>query len=103
MAFVAGDTSSFLNLPGGPISFVLGGEYRTDDVYYNQDEQVSLGYTFYNAIPTFNAPKSKVKEAFGEIRIPILKDVRFFEELEISGAARVSNYKRRQHRHGLGL
>jgi outer membrane receptor protein involved in Fe transport len=92
LAFVGGDTSSFLNLPGGPISFVLGGEYRQDDVYYNQDEQVTLGYTFYNAIPTFDAPKSKVKEAFGEIRIPILKDVRFFEELEISGAARVSDY-----------
>ena len=91
-AFVGGDTSSFLNLPGGPISFVLGGEYRTDDAYYNQDDQVSLGYTFYNAIPTFDAPKSKVKEAFGEIRIPILKDTRFFEELEISGAARVSDY-----------
>jgi len=92
LAFVAGDTSSFLNLPGGPISFVLGGEYRAEDVHYQQDEQVSLGYTFYNAIPTFDAPKSKVKELFGEIRIPILKDTRFFEELEVSGAVRASNY-----------
>lgn len=93
MAFISGDTSGFLNLPGGPIGFVLGAEYRTDDLYYNQDEEVSLGYTFYNAIPTFDAPKSKVKEAFGEIRIPIVKDVTFLEELEISGAARVSDYK----------
>ena len=92
VAFVAGDTSGFLNLPGGPISFVLGGEYRADDAFYDQDDQVSLGYTFYNAIPTFEAPKSKVKEAFGEIRIPILKDTQFFEELEVSGAARVSDY-----------
>jgi len=91
-AFVAGDTSSFLNLPGGPISFVLGGEYRKENVFYHQDEEVSLGYTFYNAIPTFDAPKSKVKELFGEIRIPILKDTRFFEELELDGAVRASNY-----------
>lgn len=91
-AYVAGDTSTFLNLPGGPISFVLGGEYRADDVFYHQDEQITLGYTFYNAIPTFDAPKSKVKELFGELRIPILKDVRFFEELEVSGAVRASNY-----------
>jgi outer membrane receptor protein involved in Fe transport len=33
-----------------------------------------------------------VKEAFGEIRIPIVKDVPFFQELEVSGAARVSDY-----------
>ena len=92
LAFVGGDTSSFLNLPGGPIGFVLGAEYRADDVYYDQDDEVTLGYTFYNAIPTFDAPKSKVKEAFGEIRIPILKDVTFFEELEVSAAARVSDY-----------
>ncbi len=92
VGFVGGDTSSFLNLPGGAISFVLGGEYRADDAFYDQDDEVSLGYTFYNAIPTFEAPKSKVKEAFAEIRIPILKDTQFFEELEISGAARVSDY-----------
>ena len=92
VGFIGGDTSSFLNLPGGPISFVLGGEYRADDVYYDQDDDITLGYTFYNAINTFEAPKSKVKEAFGEIRIPILKDTRFFEELEVSAAARISDY-----------
>jgi outer membrane receptor protein involved in Fe transport len=92
VGFVSGDTSSFLNLPGGPISFVLGAEYREDDLFYDQDDDVTFGYTFYNAISTFEAPKSKVKEAFGEIRIPILKDTDFFEELEISGAARVSDY-----------
>ena len=60
---------------------------------YDQDEQVQLGYTFYNAIPAFEAPKAEVKEAFGEIRIPILKDLPFIQELEIAGAARVSDYK----------
>ena len=92
LGFVSGDTSNFLNLPGGPIGFVLGAEYRTDNAFYDQDDQVTLGYTFYNAIPTFEAKKSKVKEAFAEIRIPIVKDVPFLQELEVSGAARVSNY-----------
>ena len=41
---------------------------------------------------TFEAPKAKVKEAFGEIRIPIIKDVPGLQEFEISGAARVSDY-----------
>jgi outer membrane receptor protein involved in Fe transport len=92
LAFVSGDTSQFLNLPGGPIGFVVGGEYRTDNLFYNQDEEVQAGYTFYNAIPTFSAQKSKVKEAFAEIRVPLLKDVPFFRSLEVSGAARVSDY-----------
>jgi len=92
MAFVSGDTSQFLNLPGGPIGFVIGAEHREDDLFYHQDPQVTLGYTFYNAIPTFDAPKSKVTEAFGEIRLPLLKDRPFFRELEVSAAARVSHY-----------
>jgi outer membrane receptor protein involved in Fe transport len=92
LAFVSGDTSQFLNLPGGPIGFVVGGEYRQDNLFYNQDEEIQAGYSFYNAIPTFSAPKSKVKEAFAEIRLPILKDVPFFRSLEISGAGRVSDY-----------
>jgi outer membrane receptor protein involved in Fe transport len=91
-AFITGDTSKFFNLPGGPIGIVLGGEYRTDNLSYDQDPQVQLGYTFYNSIPTFKAPRQKVKEAFGEIRIPIMKDRPLLRELEIDGAARVSNY-----------
>lgn len=92
LAFVSGDSSNWFELPGGPVGVVLGVEYRADDVYYKQDEQVTLGYTFYNAIPTFSAPKSKVKEAFGEIRLPIVKDLPFLQELEVSAAARVSDY-----------
>jgi outer membrane receptor protein involved in Fe transport len=92
LAFVSGDTSKFFNLWGGPIGFVLGAEHREDNLFYQQDEQVQLGYTFYNAIPTFTAPKAKVNEAFGEIRLPILKDRPFVHQLEVSAAARVSNY-----------
>jgi outer membrane receptor protein involved in Fe transport len=93
LAFISGDSSKWFELPGGPIGIVLGAEYRTDDLFYHQDEQVQLGYTFYNAIPTFDAPTQKVKEAFGEIRLPIVKDLPLLKELELSGAARVSDYK----------
>jgi outer membrane receptor protein involved in Fe transport len=92
-AFISGDTSGFFELPGGPVGVVLGAEYRTDDMSYKQDPLVSLGYTFYNAIPSFSPPKQEVKEAFGELRVPILKDVPLVHELEVSGAARVSDYK----------
>jgi len=92
-AFISGDSSKWFSLPGGPVGIVLGAEYRTDNLSYDQDEQVQLGYTFYNAIPSFSAPKAEVKEAFGEIRLPIVKGIPGINELEVSGAARVSDYK----------
>lgn len=91
--FVSGDTSQFLNLPGGPIGFSIGAEYRRETNYYKQDDVTAAALTFYNAIPEFNPPSFAVKEAFGEIRLPILKDTPFFQELTVSGAARVADYK----------
>ena len=96
-------SSKFFNLPGGPIGFVLGAEYRTDNVAYKQDRARQLGYTFYNAIPSFTAPKAEVKEAFGEIRLPILKDLPFLHELEVGRRGACVRLQARHDRHGLGL
>ena len=93
MGYVSGDTSEFLNLPGGPVAFSVGGEYRRETVRYDLDEVTQAGYAFYNAIPTFSAPAFEVKEAYGEILLPILKDKPFFETLSLRGNARVSDYK----------
>jgi outer membrane receptor protein involved in Fe transport len=92
-AFVNGDTSQLFELPGGPIRFAVGAEYRRETNFYQQDPLVDQGFTFYNAIPTFNPPSFEVKEAFGEIRIPILSETPFFHQLEVTGAGRVSDYK----------
>jgi len=91
-ANLSGDTSQFLNLPGGPVAFNVGGEYRRETNYFKADPLVEQGYTFYNALPTFTAPAFEVKEAFGEIRVPILKD-QLVHELSVSAAGRVSKYK----------
>jgi outer membrane receptor protein involved in Fe transport len=91
--FVSGDTSSFFNLPGGPMGFAIGGEYRAETAFYDQDDFTQTGLSFYNAIATWDSPTFKVKEAFAELRLPILKDRPFFEELTLSAAGRVSDYK----------
>ena len=91
-AFMSGDTSDFLNLPGGPIGFAIGAEHREYDLSYKQDDFTAAGLTFYNAIPDFTPPKFKVNEIFGEVRLPILKQ-EFIEELTLSGAARYAKYK----------
>lgn len=91
-ASMGGDTSGFFNLPGGPIKFALGAEYRKEDAYYKQDPIVEQGFTNAVSIGTWDPAAFEVKEAFGEIMIPILADTPFFHELTLSGAARVADY-----------
>lgn len=92
--FVSGDLSQLFELPGGPISFAVGAEYRKEDAFYQADPIVEAGSTFYNALPTFDPDPFKVKEAFAEIRIPLLKDLPLFQELTFSAAGRISDYER---------
>jgi outer membrane receptor protein involved in Fe transport len=92
-AFVSGDSSQLFELPGGPVGFALGAEYRRETAGYSQDDATAAGVTFYNAIGNFDPTSFEVKEAFGEIRLPLLKEVPFFHELTVSAAARVSDYK----------
>lgn len=91
--FVSGNTGSFFELPGGPIRFSLGGEYRREEAFYQQDPFVTDGFTNGVSIPTFGPVEFEVKEAFGEIQIPILSGQPFFEELTLSAAGRISDYK----------
>ena len=91
--FVSGDTSQLFELPGGPIRFALGAEYREERARYHNDDFIESGATNAVVVGEFAPPNFRVKEAFGEIQIPILKDMPFFEELTISGAARVANYR----------
>lgn len=94
-ASLSGDTSQWFELPGGPVGFALGGEYREDTASSVWDELTASGATFLNAIAPFNPPKVTVKEAFGELDLPLLKDKPFFKELSVRGAARVSDYNTR--------
>lgn len=91
--FVSGDLSQLFTLPGGDIGFSFGGEYRRETVFYEQDPLVSAGYTFYNAIGKLDPTSFEVKEAFGEVQIPLLKDLPLIRELTLSGSGRVSDYK----------
>ncbi|MBU6167046.1 MAG: TonB-dependent receptor [Alphaproteobacteria bacterium] len=92
IANVSGDLGKLFELPGGPVGFSVGGEWRQERSYSAFDDVTRGGQTFLNAIAIFNPPKLDVWEAFGEIRIPLLKDMPFFKELTIEAASRVSNY-----------
>ncbi|WP_157968761.1 MULTISPECIES: TonB-dependent receptor domain-containing protein [unclassified Sphingomonas] len=91
-ANVSGDLSQLFSLPGGPVRFALGGEYRSESARSSWDALTASGGTFLNAIQPFRPPVLRVKEAFGEIEIPLLKDIPFVQELTLSGAGRISDY-----------
>lgn len=92
-AFVSGDFSQLFELPGGPVRFAIGTEYRREKAFYSQDEVTTKGFNNGVSIPVFAPPAFEVKEAFGELQLPLLKDLPFFHELTLTGAGRVSDYK----------
>ena len=72
-AYVSGELPR-LTLPAGAIGFALGLEYRTEKARSVFDELSAAGATFQNKIPPFLPPDLSVKEAFAELRIPLLRD-----------------------------
>ena len=92
IGYLSGNSSGFFELPGGPISIALGAEYRREDAYSDYDDLTQSGATFLNGFATFDPPAIEVKEAFGEMRVPILADMDFVDELSLEGAVRVSDY-----------
>jgi outer membrane receptor protein involved in Fe transport len=92
-AFVSGDTGKWFKLPGGPVGFAIGAEYRSETNYFHEDPLIENGETFYNSIPTFTSPAFMVKEAFAELRLPVLKNLPFAHELTLTAAGRVSDYR----------
>lgn len=91
-AFMSGDLSQLFELPGGPISFAVGGEYREERASRQVDDNIRNGRTFLTALQPIDFPKLTVKDVYGEVRIPLVRDKPFFNLLEFSGAYRFSEY-----------
>ena len=112
---LVGDTDGVINLPGGPVRFVVGAEYREEKSDTRFDPLVlgilqtttpfgnagdfigdisgNQSLVFDAQTRTFNAGgEYDVKEVYGEILIPLLSNVPLADQLEISGAARYSDY-----------
>jgi outer membrane receptor protein involved in Fe transport len=93
-AFVNGDLSQLFELPGGPVSFALGGEYRRETAEFRADPLVQSGYTFYNALTPYEFPDYQVKDLFGEVLIPLFSKTRFADTLSFRLQGRMSDYNR---------
>ena len=94
-ANLGGDFSQLFELPGGPIAFAIGAEHRRERSGIDYDDLTSAGGTFLNALQDFAPPKLVVKEAYGEMYFPLLKNIPFAQELSVNIAGRVSDYNNR--------
>ncbi len=111
-----GDTGAMFELPGGPVGFAIGTEFRQEKSTSTFDplvrgvvpvttpdanqgdllrdlpnSQNSLVFDPASVISNAGG-KFDVFEFFGEVRLPILNGVPWAETLEVSGAARYADY-----------
>ena len=84
-------TGDLIDLPAGPLSFAVGLEHRVTEGFFQPDPIVAAGLS--SDIPAQPASGSiTVKEAYGELRIPLIKDAPFFYRLDASVAGRWFDY-----------
>jgi iron complex outermembrane receptor protein len=89
--FSANVTGGLFDLPGGPASIAIGVEHRDQSGRFDPDPTVAAGLgSDIPALPT--AGSFNVDEAYAELRLPLLRDVGGFHRLEVTGAARYSDY-----------
>ena len=69
----------------------IGGEYRKEESFFAQDELGASGALYINPIGTRQG-EYDVVEGYGEVRLPLLKDVPFAKELSVELAGRLADY-----------
>ncbi len=90
--FVTGDFGALFELPGGPVEFALGGEYRRETSRDTPDLLIQNGDFRDFAALAPSSGKFNVKEAYAELSVPLLADMPFAELLSASAAIRLSDY-----------
>jgi iron complex outermembrane recepter protein len=81
-----------VTLPAGELRFALGADYRGSTFDYRPDQGLinNDSFSYDTTIPTSGT--QNVREVFGELLIPVLKDLPFIEELSLDLGARRSQY-----------
>jgi len=81
------------NLPAGEVRGAWGADYKFDSFQYVPDSLLSTGDVVgFNAADAINA-SSDVYELYGEILVPVLKDLPFVKSLNLDAGYRMSDYE----------
>ncbi|QPQ55162.1 TonB-dependent receptor [Allosphingosinicella flava] len=90
--FVSGDLGGLFQLPGGPIGYAVGAEYRKESSDFVSDPYLQAGELLDLAQILPEQGSFDVKEVFGEVNLPILANMPFAHTLSVGGAVRLSDY-----------
>lgn len=89
--YTANLSGDLFHLPAGNVGIAVGYEHRLQKGGFTPDPIIQAGLGA--DIPAQAASgKFNTDEVYGEIRVPILKDVPFFRSLEADGAVRHASY-----------
>ncbi|MCH8863457.1 MAG: TonB-dependent receptor, partial [Proteobacteria bacterium] len=84
-------SGSIFDLPAGSVGYAFGYEHRKQEGFFTPDAIVTAGNTA--GVPSFpTAGQFTVDEFYGEVNVPVISDVAFAQQLDISAAIRVSDY-----------
>ena len=85
------------DLPYGEVRFAAGAAIRTNSLQFHSDSSSVEGSTFYETVngifpQASTAGSITVKEAYGELLIPLLSGLPFAEEVNLEVGYRISDY-----------
>jgi outer membrane receptor protein involved in Fe transport len=90
--FLTGDLP-FTLATDKPGAFVVGLEYRREKGSSNPDENLRVGNSIGFGATTPLTAKYNVKEAYAELKLPIITDMPFVQSLGLEAGVRYSKYK----------
>ena len=89
---ITGDSGAFFELPGGPVGYAVGAEYRKESSRYTPSGLAEIGQLLDSSQTSPDKGSFNVKEVFGELNFPILSKVPFADTLSVGAAGRLSKY-----------
>ena len=85
------DTGRFLKLPGGPVSFAAGGEYRIERTHEVNDQALLNGST--DDLAANSAGSFNVYEGYVEVNLPFIRHMGpLLDEVSVDLAYRAAHY-----------
>jgi iron complex outermembrane receptor protein len=81
-----------LTLPAGELRFALGADYRGSSFDYHPDQGLITNDSFSYDTTIATSGTQNVREVFGELLVPVLKDLPLIQELSLDLGARRSQY-----------
>ncbi|NTZ42259.1 TonB-dependent receptor [Altererythrobacter sp. SALINAS58] len=91
--FAANIDGPLFTLPAGEVQLALGAEYRKQSINDQPDENSVNGNLYNLTASTPTVGSDSVKEVFGEVFVPLLRDRAFFENLTLNASVRYTDYE----------